>query len=50
MAELREQGIDASASTGHNGQFDVFRDGVLVFSKATEHRFPDDGEVLAALR
>jgi hypothetical protein len=50
VAELREQGIDASAAPGEKGQFDVLRDGTLVFSKAAEHRFPDEGEVLSALQ
>jgi hypothetical protein len=30
--------------------FDVTADGKLVFSKHAEKRFPDDDEVLAALR
>jgi len=28
----------------------VVRDGTTVFSKQQEHRFPEDGEVLALLR
>ena len=45
MAALRERGVDASARPGGNGQFDVIRDGELVFSKHSEHRFPGEGEV-----
>jgi hypothetical protein len=47
---LKERGIDASATRGSNSQFDVLRDGELVFSKAKEHRFPDPGEVLSLLQ
>ena len=49
MAELKESGIDAADIPGGNGQFDVVRDGALVFSKHETGRFPDDGEILAAL-
>jgi len=34
---------------GSSGQFDVIRDGALVFSKGQEHRFPEPGEILSAL-
>jgi selT/selW/selH-like putative selenoprotein len=47
---LREAGIAATATPGRTGQFDVLRDGALVFSKAQEHRFPETAEILAALR
>jgi predicted Rdx family selenoprotein len=42
---LRERGVDARATPGGKGQFDVLRDGELVFSKHTEGRFPGEGEV-----
>jgi predicted Rdx family selenoprotein len=42
---LRERGVEASATPGGKGQFDVIRDGELVFSKHAEGRFPGDGEV-----
>jgi selT/selW/selH-like putative selenoprotein len=48
--ELNSAGFDASARTGTNGQFDVVRDGELVFSKHKEHRFPEQGEVLSLLQ
>jgi predicted Rdx family selenoprotein len=48
--ELKQEGFDASARTGTNGQFDVLRDGEVVFSKHKEHRFPEQGEVLSLLR
>lgn len=35
---------------GGKGQFDVLADGTPVFSKQREGRFPEDGEVLGALR
>ena len=34
---------------GHGGVFDVVADGVLVFSKKATHRFPERGEIVAAL-
>jgi selT/selW/selH-like putative selenoprotein len=37
------------ATPGGNGQFDVFRDEKLVFSKKAEGRFPENAEVLARL-
>ena len=46
---LQREGIDATATPGVKGQFDVVADGEVVFSKASEHRFPDHDEVLAAL-
>lgn len=42
---LRERGVDATATPGGTGQFDILRDGELVFSKHAEHRFPGEGEV-----
>lgn len=34
---------------GRNSQFDVLRDGELVFSKQREGRFPEHDEIVAAL-
>jgi len=34
---------------GNSGQFDVLRDGDLVFSKREEHRFPEHAEIVARL-
>lgn len=42
---LRDRGIEAKATPGGSGQFDIVRDGELVFSKHDEHRFPGEGEV-----
>jgi hypothetical protein len=47
---LQDQGYDASIREGRNSQFDVLRDGTIVFSKQQVHRFPDPGEVLALLQ
>jgi predicted Rdx family selenoprotein len=47
---LNANGIPATALPGGKGQFDVIRDGDLVFSKHDSGRFPDDGEILTALR
>jgi len=47
---LNANGLDASIRPGLSGQFDVLRDGEVVFSKHREHRFPSADEVLALLR
>jgi len=44
------EGFEAEAIPGGTGQFDVLADARPIFSKADAGRFPDDGEVLAALR
>jgi selT/selW/selH-like putative selenoprotein len=43
-------GIEVELVGGHQGIFDVFADGRLVFSKHEQHRFPDDGEVVDAMK
>ncbi len=47
---LKGQGYDAVDVQGEKSQFDVVADGRLVFSKQREGRFPDEAEILAALR
>jgi predicted Rdx family selenoprotein len=47
---LTDEGFDAGIQPGRSGQFDVVRDGEVVFSKEQSKRFPEDGEVLALLR
>jgi hypothetical protein len=47
---LQSSGFDASIAEGKNSQFDVLRDGELVFSKQQEHRWPEPGEVLSRLQ
>jgi predicted Rdx family selenoprotein len=42
---LRERGVEASATPGGKGQFDVINAGELVFSKHAEGRFPGEDEV-----
>jgi selT/selW/selH-like putative selenoprotein len=42
--------MSAVTTPGSKGQFDVLRDGELVFSKYSEGRFPDPDEILAQLR
>jgi predicted Rdx family selenoprotein len=42
---LRERGVDATATPGGKGQFDIVSDGTLVFSKHALGRFPGEGEV-----
>ena len=50
MAELKSNGIDSADIPGGKGQFDVVRDGVLVYSKHETGRFPEHEEILTALR
>jgi selT/selW/selH-like putative selenoprotein len=47
---LKANGIPAEDIPGAKGQFDVLRDGELVFSKQETGRFPEHGEILAALK
>jgi hypothetical protein len=47
---LEAEGFETEVSEGLSGQFDVVRDGTLIFSKHEVHRFPEPGEVLALLR
>jgi predicted Rdx family selenoprotein len=42
---LRDRGVDATATPGGKGQFDVVRDGEIVFSKHSVGRFPGEDEV-----
>ncbi len=42
---LNDQGVAAIATPGGSGQFDVLRDGELVFSKHAEGRFPGEAEI-----
>ena len=42
-------GHDATAAPGGRGQFDVFVDDELVFSKHSVGRFPEDDEILSRL-
>jgi hypothetical protein len=50
VAELKSNGIDATDIPGGKGQFDVLRDGEMVFSKHEIGRFPEHDEILSALR
>jgi selT/selW/selH-like putative selenoprotein len=50
VAELETNGISAQDIPGGKGQFDVVRDGELVFSKQETGRFPEHDEILAALQ
>ncbi len=49
MAELKQHGIEAKDIPGGKGQFDVIRDGELVYSKQQLGRFPEHDEVVALL-
>ena len=45
-----EFGVEAELIEGGSGIFDVVADGVRVFSKDEVGRFPEEDEVIAALR
>lgn len=48
---IREEfGVESQLVKGDDGVFDVVADGRLVFSKHREGRFPEEQEVLEALR
>jgi len=42
---LNQRGVEASAISGGKGQFDVIRNGEVVFSKHSVGRFPGEGEI-----
>jgi hypothetical protein len=46
---LNANGIQAQDILGGKGQFDVLRDGDLIFSKHETGRFPEHDEIFAAL-
>ncbi len=45
-----ELGAETELIKGDNGVFDVVADGRLVFSKHEAGRFPEEAEILTALR
>jgi selT/selW/selH-like putative selenoprotein len=45
-----ELGIETNLVKGVAGVFDVVVDDTVVFSKTVEQRFPQDAEIIAALR
>ena len=50
-AELkRALKADTKLVAGHGGVFEVAVDGDLIFSKKSQGRFPEDGEVLGIIR
>jgi hypothetical protein len=49
VAELKANGIDATDIPGAKGQFDVLREGQIVYSKQETGRFPEPGEIVALL-
>ena len=49
MAELNGIGHIAEMAEGEKSQYDVLADGQVIFSKQREHRWPELGEILAAL-
>jgi predicted Rdx family selenoprotein len=49
VAEINGTEHSAEMVSGENGQFDIFVDDALVFSKEHEGRWPELAEILAAL-
>jgi Rdx family protein len=47
---LTGEGFTTDAIEGGKGQFDVIADGRRIFSKRETGRFPEDGEIITALR
>lgn len=45
-----ELGVEAQLIKGDNGVFDVFANGKLIFSKDATGRYPDEHEIVEALR
>jgi hypothetical protein len=46
---LSENGFEATPREGAKSQYDVVIDGETIFSKQSEGRWPEDGEVLGLL-
>jgi selT/selW/selH-like putative selenoprotein len=46
---MEQTGIEVEATPGATGQFDVFSNGDLVFSKTETGRFPGEAELLPLL-
>ena len=47
---LQRLGVEAKLIEGSGGVFDVTVDGKLVYSKNSTGRFPEEGEVLKAIK
>ena len=47
---IHEQtGFEVETNPGATGQFDVFKDGDLIYSKKEAGRFPEEHEIISAL-
>jgi selT/selW/selH-like putative selenoprotein len=46
----KELGIDSELIKGRGGVFDVVADGKTVYSKHSTGRFPEEDEIMSALR
>jgi selT/selW/selH-like putative selenoprotein len=46
----RDLGLDAELVKGERGVFDVLADGRLIYSKHATGRFPEDSEIVEAIR
>jgi selT/selW/selH-like putative selenoprotein len=46
----RELGVDPELVRGERGVFDVMIDGKLIFSKHSAGRFPEEPEIVQAIR
>ncbi len=51
MAALKDElGLEAELHEGGGGVYDVVADGARIFSKHEEGRFPEDREIVDALK
>jgi len=46
---LKGKGIDATVTPGGKGQFDVVRNGELLYSKHATGRFPGEAEIASLI-
>lgn len=46
----KKTGVTPVLKKSSGGAFEVYKDGVLIFSKLKTDRFPEDAEVLAKLK
>eukprot|EP00703_Trepomonas_sp_PC1_P001901 JAP94705.1 Selenoprotein W [Trepomonas sp. PC1] len=46
---MKSKGFEIDMEYGNSGDFEIFADGKLIFSKQEQHRYPNPPEVLAAV-
>lgn len=48
--ELEKEGVSVTLEGGAGGIYDVYVDGKLVFSRHQQKRFPENEEILSAIK